>query len=151
MSWYAEKLKGPRWQKKRLDILNRENFKCQSCNNDKKTLHVHHLVYSKGEPWDAPSETLECLCEWCHDFRENFNEFFEGRSLASTKLCIRTFMLLVPAFTGGLEGIEKYDFMGPKLHDVMCKEFLIKFKGAKPSIAPKLDNENRELNGKDRL
>ena len=28
---YSEKLKDPRWQKKRLEILERDNFRCQYC------------------------------------------------------------------------------------------------------------------------
>lgn len=64
---YAEKLKDPRWQKKRLEILNRDGFKCTRCESEKKTLHVHHLYYNKGfEPWEARSEHLETLCEDCH-------------------------------------------------------------------------------------
>lgn len=84
MSTYLEKLKDPRWQKKRLGIFNREGFKCQSCRSATLTLHVHHLVYSKGEPWDAPDEDLECLCEWCHTMREMFNEILEKRSRIPT-------------------------------------------------------------------
>ncbi len=83
---YSEKLKDPRWQKLRLKVMERESFKCQCCESDKETLHVHHLIYSKGEPWEAPMETLECLCQACHQTREEFNEYF-GRGLISTKFC----------------------------------------------------------------
>jgi len=31
MSTYAEKLKHPLWQRKRLEILNRDGFKCAQC------------------------------------------------------------------------------------------------------------------------
>ena len=65
---YAEKLKDPRWQRKRLEILQRKNFTCQRCDDDKATLHVHHGFYKRGlEPWEYPSETLWCLCEECHE------------------------------------------------------------------------------------
>jgi hypothetical protein len=86
MSDYSDKLKDPRWQKKRLAVLERAGWKCQVCDNDKDTLHVHHLAY-KGEPWDAPDELLECLCESCHNWREDFNTFCGARSEAPTKLC----------------------------------------------------------------
>lgn len=62
---YAEKLKDPRWQKKRTDILQRDNFTCQLCEDIKTTLAVHHKKYYK-EPWDAKDEDLITYCEHCH-------------------------------------------------------------------------------------
>jgi 5-methylcytosine-specific restriction endonuclease McrA len=47
---YSEKLKDPRWQKKRLEILSGDDFTYQYCGNTEETLHVHHYVYT-GEPW----------------------------------------------------------------------------------------------------
>lgn len=64
---YLEKLKDPRWQKKRLEILERDKWTCASCGDKKSTLHVHHIFYlSKTEPWDVPSGLLITLCEDCH-------------------------------------------------------------------------------------
>ncbi len=66
---YSEKLKDPRWQKKRLEILNRDNFSCWYCGDSKSTLHVHHEMYFSGdEPWETPDECLSTVCEDCHDF-----------------------------------------------------------------------------------
>lgn len=65
---YAEKLKDPRWQKRRLKTMERDNWCCVRCGNDKETLHVHHKAYS-GEPWDAPDDTLETLCQTCHEMK----------------------------------------------------------------------------------
>ena len=45
---YKEKLLDPRWQKKRLEILNRDNFTCQCCGDDKKTLNIHHKYYNSN-------------------------------------------------------------------------------------------------------
>jgi hypothetical protein len=84
---YSEKLKDPRWQKKRLAILERAGWKCQCCGDDKQSLQIHHLIYLKGEPWDAPDENLECLCRDCHEWREEFNKFAGGRTLIPTILC----------------------------------------------------------------
>ena len=65
---YAEKLRDPRWQKKRLIILQRDEFTCQSCFDSNSTLHVHHRFYeSDCEPWDYDDEILITLCEYCHD------------------------------------------------------------------------------------
>lgn len=64
---YAEKLKDPRWQKKRLRILERDGFKCLYCSDTDKTLHVHHGYYESGkDPWDYEDDTLHTLCEDCH-------------------------------------------------------------------------------------
>lgn len=62
---YSEKLKDPRWQKVRLQVLNRDEFTCQHCGDTEATLHVHHLSYN-GEPWEAENHLLITLCEVCH-------------------------------------------------------------------------------------
>lgn len=64
---YSDKLKDPRWQKKRLSILERDEWTCQSCYNDQITLHVHHKKYSGSNPWECDDEDLITLCEVCHD------------------------------------------------------------------------------------
>lgn len=68
---YAEKLRDPRWQRKRLQTLEAYNFKCGVCLSEEKTLHVHHLIYRKGvEPWDyEPVADLMAMCEDCHNDR----------------------------------------------------------------------------------
>jgi hypothetical protein len=84
---YQEKLLDPRWQKKRLEVFQRAGFKCESCGRTDRTLHVHHLIYSKGEPWEAPDHTLESLCDKCHEWRTRFDEVAGQRSLVSTFFC----------------------------------------------------------------
>lgn len=69
---YAEKLQDPRWQKKRLQILQRDGFACQRCGSTDKTLHVHHGSYARGlDPWDYSDWSLWTLCYECHDFIGN--------------------------------------------------------------------------------
>ena len=64
---YSELLKHPKWQKKRLEVLERENFKCEWCGDGESTLNVHHGYYQKDcKPWEYPVESLHCLCEKCH-------------------------------------------------------------------------------------
>jgi hypothetical protein len=64
---YAEKLKDPRWQKKRLESLELADWECSVCQSKESTLHVHHHQYLKGrEPWEYESDQLEVLCEDCH-------------------------------------------------------------------------------------
>jgi len=64
---YSEKLKSPKWQKKRLEILQRDNFTCQLCTDTETELHIHHLKYT-GEPHEAPDDDLQTLCKVCHEF-----------------------------------------------------------------------------------
>lgn len=65
---YWQKLQDPRWQKKRLEILNEAGFECECCGDTKSQLQVHHGYYEKGkEPWEYDDETLWCLCDRCHE------------------------------------------------------------------------------------
>lgn len=68
MTSYLEKLKDPRWQRKRLEILERDKWRCQSCYDSKSTLHIHHKHYEKGkDPWEYSKEDLITLCGFCHE------------------------------------------------------------------------------------
>lgn len=64
---YSEKLKDPRWQRKRLEVMQTAGFSCQCCGESKKTLNVHHAYYERDfEPWEYPNKSLWCVCEECH-------------------------------------------------------------------------------------
>lgn len=64
---YKEKLKDPRWQKKRLRILERDNFQCVHCGDKESTLHVHHRLYfNDKDPWEYLDHLLITICESCH-------------------------------------------------------------------------------------
>lgn len=68
---YQKKLQNPLWQKKRLEILQRDNFQCIQCGCDDKELHVHHRWYQFGkEIWDYPDSCFETLCFECHEYIE---------------------------------------------------------------------------------
>ena len=67
MSTYAEQLKHPKWQRRRLEIMQRDGFRCTRCAADETTPNVHHTEYRKGAaPWDYPDDKLLTLCEDCH-------------------------------------------------------------------------------------
>lgn len=71
MTPYARLLKDPRWQKKRLEIFERDGFACRVCGDKTKTLHVHHAVYFPGaKPWDYPNHLLLTMCEPHHTEEE---------------------------------------------------------------------------------
>lgn len=64
---YNELLKSPKWQKKRLEVLQRDNFTCQVCGSKDKTLNVHHTYYDRTKkPWEYPMGAFITLCEECH-------------------------------------------------------------------------------------
>lgn len=74
---YFKKFKDPRWQKRRLEIMNRDEFACRECNSEENTLNVHHIVYCKEykNPWDYPDELLITLCERCHGNEHRLNQY----------------------------------------------------------------------------
>lgn len=69
-SEYSRLLKDARWQKKRLEVMQRDNFTCQNCGrglNDGIVLNVHHIRYRRGLlPWEYNDCELITLCEDCH-------------------------------------------------------------------------------------
>lgn len=77
MATYSEKLKDPRWQKMRLEVLERDGWKCRNCEDAESTLHVHHTFYEFGkDPWDYSPHTLMSLCEDCHEYAEWLRHWF---------------------------------------------------------------------------
>lgn len=80
---YSDKLRDPRWQKKRLEILEAAAFTCEDCGNKENELQVHHCFYAKGrEPWEYNRNSLICVCVDCHLRREGI-EFTIKSSLAA--------------------------------------------------------------------
>jgi hypothetical protein len=64
---YSQMLRHPRWQAKRLEVMQRAGFACESCGDTETTLNVHHVLYRKGAaPWEYEARDLVCLCERCH-------------------------------------------------------------------------------------
>jgi hypothetical protein len=57
--------KDPRWQKRRLEIMERDGFQCIACGDQKSELHVHHKRY-RGQPWEAKDGDMQTLCTQCH-------------------------------------------------------------------------------------
>ena len=75
---YSEKLKDPRWQKKRLEVMKRNDFHCEICGDGESTLHVHHKEYFKGrEIWEYEPEQLAVVCKDCHDNLHAFDDFLK--------------------------------------------------------------------------
>jgi 5-methylcytosine-specific restriction endonuclease McrA len=65
---YSEKLKDPRWQSRRFEIFNRDDFECRRCYSANDILNVHHLRYFTGlEPGEYSDKDLTTLCQPCHE------------------------------------------------------------------------------------
>lgn len=71
---YSEKLRDPRWQKKRLEIFQRDDWMCLQCGAKDKPLNVHHIVYRKIDPWEYPDYCYQTLCEGCHKERQELTD-----------------------------------------------------------------------------
>lgn len=72
MSKQSSMYRDSRWQQKRLEIMKRDNWTCQSCgaSGEGVTLHVHHAYYEKGKkPWEYDDDMLVTWCEECHELR----------------------------------------------------------------------------------
>lgn len=64
---YTELLKDPRWQKRRLLVMEYAGFRCQICGDSTTTLHCHHSYYARGKkPWEYPDGAIICVCADCH-------------------------------------------------------------------------------------
>lgn len=86
---YSTKLKDPRWQKKRLQILNRDKFTCKLCKDTKTTLQVHHLEYHGSNPWDTENKHLITLCKHCHsevEYLKNTETNFCFKTISINKI-----------------------------------------------------------------
>jgi len=87
---YSEQLKSPMWQKKRLKVMERDNFECKCCGNKENTLNVHHYKYKNNVmAWEYPDSILITLCEKCHEFTHSIDEIFNVNYIRFTPHCIK--------------------------------------------------------------
>lgn len=66
MQSYLEQLRDPRWQRKRLQVLDAAGWRCIRCAATQRTLHVHHREYRNVAVWEYELSELEALCDACH-------------------------------------------------------------------------------------
>lgn len=80
---YSDLLKDPRWQRKRLEVMEAAGFACELCRATDKTLNVHHAKYVRGrKPWEYDRSELHCLCEGCHRSEHGIQTATEKREQA---------------------------------------------------------------------
>ena len=85
---YSEKLQHPQWQKKRLEIMSRDSFRCVKCASETNTLTVHHFYYVTGRmPWEYPNGSMATMCRnchfECHEDSSTFPTFFNSWELSA--------------------------------------------------------------------
>jgi hypothetical protein len=85
---YSEKLQHPQWQKKRLEIMSRDGFRCVKCDSETNTLTVHHFYYVSGRmPWEYPRGSMATMCRNCHfeghDNSSSFPSFFTSWEISA--------------------------------------------------------------------
>ena len=65
---FKDQYKHPKWQKKRLEILERDKYTCQNCEGTEDQLHVHHKSYKKNHKvWEYENDNFITLCNSCHE------------------------------------------------------------------------------------
>lgn len=116
-SAYMEKLRDPRWQKMRLEIMQRDDWECKRCKNREQTLNVHHRWYESGkEPWDYPADALVTLCEDCHLDETELRQITEQRLIQVFKKVL--FRVDLMALACGFEELP------PVLASELCRGML---------------------------
>lgn len=85
MTSFKDQWKDPRWQKRRLEAMERGKWQCENCGDKDTTLNVHHKRYIKGRSvWDYSLDLLAVLCESCHlEHHRNEQNIKEILSVAS--------------------------------------------------------------------
>jgi hypothetical protein len=88
---YSEQLKSPLWQRKRLKIMERDNFQCKVCESKSKQLTVHHFQYkSNAMAWDYENSMLITLCNDCHKKTHEIQNTFAVDFMRFTPNCMKS-------------------------------------------------------------
>ena len=117
---YAEKLKDPRWQKKRLEIFERDKWKCVNCDDGKNELQVHHYRYEWGQdPWEYENEDLDTVCKGCHEYFEFVKEAIKQNldSPANISLFCHSFRVIESGWSNKLAIIIREMRAYPEFRD----------------------------------
>jgi hypothetical protein len=122
MTEFQRQLKDPRWQKRRLAIMDRDEWTCKGCGDIEATLTVHHKSYRMeggkfADIWDYPDSDLITLCEHCHNGEEirletlKQNFYFQVRDLFENSETFTGLLILLRQIreTKG-ERIDMHDF-----------------------------------------
>ena len=88
----------PRWQKKRLEVLERAEWHCENCGDSESELQVHHAYYTGSKkPWEYPINSLQALCVKCHKSAEELRQ--DAKKIGMFPMEVQeSFALLIKAF-----------------------------------------------------
>lgn len=69
MTYKKRDYQDPTYKRFRTDVLKRDKFTCQLCQNkNKKNLHVHHIIeWAKATSLRYDVGNGICLCRECHE------------------------------------------------------------------------------------
>lgn len=117
---YGEQLKHPNWQRKRLEVLQRDEFTCTVCSDSESTLHVHHKSYIKGRmAWEYEGTQLVTLCETCHEAAHAETDAVKAL-IAQLPLdgpgCVRDATSLIAGWAHGQQGMDMSDQWNDEPH-----------------------------------
>ncbi len=111
---YSEKRRDPRWQRKRLEIMGRDDFTCQQCGSTTSTLNVHHRYYEPGrDPWDYPNGALITLCEDCHGGEHGLLKRNRVTPMPLTETLLRV-LIACPGLALSLSAEQRANIEGPE-------------------------------------
>lgn len=126
---FFEKYKDPRWQKKRLEIMEKSDFSCDNCGEDSETLAVHHKYYiADNDPWDYKDEVFITYCENCHDEEHKSKKEFEV--MLKTMKLIFTFEELSEILRGILSECNSRDRSDLSDPDIIPTDYIVKGVGS---------------------
>ena len=113
MSKWSSAYRDSRWQKLRLQIMERDEWKCRGCSKgvgDGVTLNVHHSYYDAGSaPWEYPQETLVTFCEKCHTERHEIQKLILTAMSKTSILGVYGLLLMLNRLPCTLESISCYE------------------------------------------
>lgn len=110
---YADQLKSPKWQRRRLEILQRADFMCEMCGTGERTLHVHHRRYSgRRTAWEYGDHELVALCDECHVKAHATKEVIDRIACRGHAYHEQEAAALLAAFAGADAGFGAQEMQG---------------------------------------
>lgn len=107
---WKDQYKHPLWQKKRLDVMQANDFACQLCGDKTETLNVHHKTYIKGRKiWDYEVSQLECLCETCHATTHQCKDILAAFLLLLPSSALPSITALIAGYCSGVTGLARIE------------------------------------------
>lgn len=118
---YADLLKDPRWQRKRLEVLEAADWTCSHCAETSRTLHVHHMRYIGGKaPWEYDPADLAVLCDSCHELVHSMIKDLEFAVSRMPIAAIENLLGYAAMLSWWGDGFQKYPVCGSAIGGVMA-------------------------------